>query len=371
MSPRPSILYVITSFGHGGAQKNMLELAARARDSGGFKVAAVALKDGGIYEERFRAAGIETETLGLADGWPRAALTLPSAFAGLVGAAERVSADIIHSFLFQANILGRFAARLTRAKNISSVRVMEREKKAALAVSRFTGFLVDEMTVNSDNLLEFARSTEGLPAEKIKLIRNYVGTKNACSRDRSSRRRFGFSDGDFVVAAVGRLSRQKGFEYLVDAVSLIKDDIPRIRVVIVGDGELKRRLDGKIISAGLSGRVILAGESRDPSDIISSANLVAIPSLWEGFPNVALEAVAAGVPVVATDACALDGFLDGDFIVAAADAVALAHKILEIERDPAAARRSVESSAFRLPDYTSEDIFENYFKIYRALLGES
>lgn len=349
----------------------MLELSVRARDRGGFKVAAVALKDGGIYEERFRAVGIETATLGLADGWPLAALTLPSAFAGLVAQTERFSADIIHSFLFQANILGRFAARLTRAKNISSVRVMEREKKAALAVSRLTGFLVDEMTVNSDSLLGFARSTEGLPAPKIRLIRNYVEINAARPRALDARRRFGFADGDFVVAVVGRLSRQKGFEYLVDAVNLIKDDIPGLRVVIVGDGELRRRLDGKIISAGLSGRVVLAGESRDPSDIISSADLVAIPSLWEGFPNVALEAVAAGVPVVATNACALDGFLDGDFIVEAADAVALAHKILEIERDPAAARRSVESAAIHLPDYTSEDIFENYFELYRALLGEA
>jgi glycosyltransferase involved in cell wall biosynthesis len=342
----------------------MFELARRAKASGRYDVFAAALKDGGIYEQRFRAAGIEAVTLGMKGNGLASMVSLPSAFARLVALAEKTSADIIHSFLFQANLISRFVAVITRSSNISSVRVMEKEKKAALLCSRLTGFMVDALTVNSRDLFEFAAATEGVSPSKIKLINNYISAQNVAPPRADTAPEYGFKDGAFVVAAVGRLSRQKGFEYLVDAVNLIKDDMPELSVVIAGDGELRRALDAKIKAFGLDGRIKLAGALSDTSSLMSSAALVAIPSLWEGFPNVALEAVAAGVPVIASDSSCLSGFVEPEYVFAAADAVELAHKILEVGRDLSKASDYARRLYAKLDNYTGTKVFEQYFDLY-------
>lgn len=364
MKSKPAILYVITSFDHGGAQKNMLELARRARESGRYDVFAAALKDGGIYERRFRAAGIEAVTLGMGENGLAALASLPRTFARLVALAEKTSADIIHSFLFQANILSRFTAAITRSLNISSVRVMEKEKKVALLCSRLTGFMVGALSVNSRDLFAFAAATEGVAPSKIKLINNYISTREYAGSNADGAPERVSKDGAFVVAAVGRLSRQKGFEYLIDAVNLIKDDMPELSVVIAGDGELRRALDAKIKALGLDGRIKLAGALGDTSALMSSADMVAIPSLWEGFPNVALEAAAAKVPVIASDSSCLSGFVEPEYVFASADAVDLAHKILEVGRDRSKASDYARRLYAKLDNYTGTKIFEQYFDLY-------
>jgi glycosyltransferase involved in cell wall biosynthesis len=370
MKRKPSILYVITSFDHGGAQKNMLELARRAKESGRYDVFAAALKDGGIYERRFREAGIETATLGMEENGIAALVSLPAAFARLVALAEKTSADIIHSFLFRANFLSRFAALLAGSSNISSVRVMEKEKKFALLCSRLTGFTVDALTVNSRDLFAFASATEGMPPSKIKLINNYISTREVDEKARGAVPEYGSKDGSFVVAAVGRLSRQKGFEYLIEAVNLIKDDMPELSVVIAGDGQLRGALAAKIKAFGLDGRIKLAGALSDTSSLMSSADLLAIPSLWEGFPNVALEAAAAKTPVIASDSSCLSGFVEPEYVFAAADAVDLAHKILEVGRNrPKASEYALRLYA-RLDGYTGAKAFEQYFALYDEVFAK-
>jgi glycosyltransferase involved in cell wall biosynthesis len=103
-----------------------------------------------------------------------------------------------------------------------------------------------------------------------------------------------------VVVAAGRLSPEKGFGVLVESAAEICRDNPGAGVVIFGEGTLRAELEARIAELGLSGRVVLPGFRTDLDSLIGAADVVVLPSFTEGLPNVALEASAAGVPVVAT-----------------------------------------------------------------------
>ncbi len=104
-----------------------------------------------------------------------------------------------------------------------------------------------------------------------------------------------------VVVAAGRLSIEKGHRYLVEAMRQLKDREPRVHAVILGSGVEQERLGKQIAEAGLEDRAILAGFRTPALGYLAGADLVVNPSLTEGLPNVVLEAMAAGTPVVATD----------------------------------------------------------------------
>jgi len=280
--------------------------------------------------------------------------------------------EIIHSFLFQANIVGRLAALFCRAVNVSSVRVIEVEKKWQHIVSRLTGFMADTITVNSRRLYEFVLKTEKVPPEKVFLINNYADIKSVGLVGRSAelRKRFGCSDGDYLVVSAGRLSKQKGFEYLIEAVNLLRAEAPGVvKAVIAGEGTEWAVLQNMIRARRLEDRVVLAGalDYEDTLCLIASSDLFVLPSLWEGFPNVVLEAIAAGVPVVATASSNVEGFIEDEFIVEPSDAVSLAEKIIFAIKNTAIAKESVRKSAARLVDFSPENVFPKYFEIYKKL----
>jgi len=119
------------------------------------------------------------------------------------------------------------------------------------------------------------------------------------------RRRLGFGPEHVVVAGVGRLIPLKGFEYLVDAHAAALASVPELRLVLVGDGDGRRALEERVRAQGVSDSVRLVGaaERRDVPSYLGAADVVAVPSIRyggyvDGLPNVALEAMAAGKPVV-------------------------------------------------------------------------
>src|SRR5207244_4478612 len=103
-----------------------------------------------------------------------------------------------------------------------------------------------------------------------------------------------------IVGAAGRLSPEKGFDVLVDAIALVRDHNPDVAFAIFGDGPCRPDLQQQISSLGLTGAVALAGFRLDLDQYLPHLDLLVLPSHTEGLPNVVLEACAAGVPVVAT-----------------------------------------------------------------------
>ncbi|HWX42775.1 MAG TPA: glycosyltransferase [Blastocatellia bacterium] len=147
---------------------------------------------------------------------------------------------------------------------------------------------------------------KGVRADRIRVLHNSVSFEKFDSAEAESgdslRLRLGISPDEQVVLAVGRLSREKGHSVLMSAFNIWLKSRPAdsTRLVIVGDGPERGRLLAASESVGIADRVIFAGQVSDVRPYYKMADVMALPSYTEGSPNVLLEAMAAGVPIVAT-----------------------------------------------------------------------
>ena len=144
-------------------------------------------------------------------------------------------------------------------------------------------------------------------------------------------------DGAFAVGTVTRLMPSKGNQYLLEAIPSVLSVEPETRFYIVGEGELREELEAQARALGVADRVTFVGFMRDVSVAYAACDLVVFPSLWEGTPLTAFEALAMGRPIVATDCDGLLDILTPDSdarIVPRRDAGALAEAIIALRRDP-------------------------------------
>lgn len=147
----------------------------------------------------------------------------------------------------------------------------------------------------------------GVEPERISVLHNSIDPGYAAAvseRDVSElRARLGITDRDKVILSVGRLSREKGHTDLVKALKYLVDQPSQVnaKLVIVGDGPERPRIERTAAALGIQDRIILAGRAGDARPYFALADVFALPSHSEGSPNVLLEAMAAGVPVVATN----------------------------------------------------------------------
>jgi glycosyltransferase involved in cell wall biosynthesis len=201
-------------------------------------------------------------------------------------------------------------------------RLLEPYTDIALAVSRSTA--------------DFVIAARLVPPSKVKVV--YLGVPlDEFSRERSAaeigraRQDLGIGPDDFAIGTITRLHESKGNSFLIAAAARVVRERPEARFFVVGEGPLLGDLEAQAAQLGLSDRVTFAGFRRDVPATLSAFDLSVFPSLWEGTPLTAFEALAMGKPIIATDA---DGLLDvltpghDAVVVAKRDAVALADKIV-------------------------------------------
>jgi glycosyltransferase involved in cell wall biosynthesis len=173
-----------------------------------------------------------------------------------------------------------------------------------------------------------------------------------------------------IILAAGRLSREKGFHVLLEAAPSLFRDLPSAQVVVFGEGPERVRLERRAAALGVTDRFRLSGFRDDLDALLPWADVVTLPSLTEGLPNVALEAAAAGVPVVAT---AVGGtpevVVNGQtgFLVPSGDSTALADRISAVVRHPNRARAFGAAARRRVEDHFS---FEGQARAYQTVFGE-
>jgi glycosyltransferase involved in cell wall biosynthesis len=190
----------------------------------------------------------------------------------------------------------------------------------------------------SESTAEFTIRARLMPAERTKVV--YLGSPlDEFARPRTADERaaartgLGIAADTIAVGTVTRLMPSKGNQYLVEAVPALVNRHPNVRVFIVGEGELKADLEAQAAALHLGDRLVFAGFHRDVSQVLTALDIVVFPSLWEGTPLTAFEALAAGKPIVATDA---DGLLDiltdrqDSLVVPKRDAAALARGVAEL-----------------------------------------
>jgi len=301
------VALLITELSRGGAEKALLQLATTLDltrfEPVVFSLSGLARDLENSLVPLFRDAGIETVELGLT-GLRNA----PSVFRRLTRELKRRQVDVLQSFMFHANIFGRFAGRAAGVPVVcSGIRVAERDAPRRLALDRWTRSLVDAWVCVGEATADFSRTVGRLQGTRVFSIPNGVRVPDEETLEKS----IATSDFTWVpepfgrrkrIVCVGRLARQKGFDrFLENAASWAPQIANDWEIWIVGDGPEREALRRIVETRGLANVVFFAGWRPNVPEILAGADLFALPSRWEGMPNAALEAASVGKAALCSD----------------------------------------------------------------------
>jgi len=205
--------------------------------------------------------------------------------------------DVVHSWLFIANGYA-WATRWygVRQPLITSARNCKVQGRLSQVVNMLAFRGSRSIVVNSEDVAAYVRRWYAAPAQRIRVVHNGIDTARF-----HAAHVINAIPAAGTVVTVGRLVPQKNHELFLTAAGRLAQDFPQLRFVIVGDGPLRGGLETRARELGIAARVQFTGERPDVETILSGASLFWLTSLWEGMPNVVLEALASGVPVIATD----------------------------------------------------------------------
>jgi glycosyltransferase involved in cell wall biosynthesis len=225
---------------------------------------------------------------------------------GAVGVLERLLASeriaLVHAHLYHANLYGRLACLRAGVPAVVSVHnTYTAPKLHRRLINRFLARSTKRVIAVSEDIKRDLMRHDGIPAERIVVIANGVDFERLSSSltRAQARQRLGIAETTLALGCVARLEEQKGHRFLLEAMSQLRD-LP-VRLFLIGDGRLRADLEQRAASLGVADAVRFLGLRSDVPAILPALDLYAMPSLWEGLSIALLEAMAAGLPVVATD----------------------------------------------------------------------
>lgn len=214
-----------------------------------------------------------------------------------------------------------------------------------------------------------------LPLEKVKLVHNPVDLQLISSLSKKSvEEKLFHTEGDDyhpVIVSMGRLTEQKGFTYLIRAFKMVQNELPS-KLVIIGDGAQKRDLENLTESLGIAEDVIFLGLQSNPYKYLVNSDLFVLSSLWEGFPNSLVEAMACGIPVISTDCPSgpseiITPGIDG-LLVPPGNPEALASVVLKVLNDKKLSIKMAMTGKKRVKDFNASYIVEEYERLFMSIL---
>jgi glycosyltransferase involved in cell wall biosynthesis len=376
------VLHVITRMIVGGAQENTMlscALVDRDRFPSELLTGPQTGPEGQLHEET-RARGV---TLHVEPALVRQVHPILDAVAlvRLTRFVRRGGYDVVHTHSSKAGILGRIAARLVGVPIVvHTVHGWGFTPEQPMLVYRFYAWLERLCARWCQALVVVAwpDRDEGLAlgigrASQYRLIRS--GIEIEAYRDvglsrEQARARLGLPLEAFIVGSVGRLSPQKAPLDLVGAFAEVARQREDAHLVLVGDGPLRGEVEREAARAGLARRLHLMGLRRDVPELLRALDVLALTSRWEGLPRVIPQAMAAGLPIVATR---VDGspeaIADGEtgFLVDVGDRAGMAACLLEVARDPARGRRMGEIGRTRVEEFSALRMARELEDLYDGL----
>lgn len=385
MKQRIPVLQLVNQFAVGGAET---QFVARLRaHPEGFRPVVGALHRGGPLEADVRALGVPVETFDLRGGL--AQLNTAHQVARLAALIEREGVRLVHANDFYTNVLAVPAARL------AGVPVVCSRWDLAHWYGRPHHFVEAAACRNADAVVTNARAVrdmlvdeEGIPEERVEVVRNgldlaaFDAALRGPLEGRPLPQLATGPDGRFVrptVVVPANLHPVKGHLDLIEAAELVKKSVPEVLFLCAGEGPMRPSLEQQIGERGLRDTVLLLGQRRDVPALLSRAHVGCLPSHVEALPNGLIEAMAAGLPVVATRVGGNAELVDegpgpetSGHLVPAYKPAQLAQALIGLLKDPAraqvfgaAGRRRVQS---RL---TVEAMTRRLGEIYAALIDRS
>lgn len=338
---------------------------------------AVATHPDGLFAERARAAGAEVAALPLHARWD------PRSVARLRRLGRSGLFAVVHSQGARADLVARLALLGVDGVALVSTVQMPVEgfdvgplrRRVYRALDRLGRGRVDRFVVVSAALHRRLVTDWRVDPERVRLIPNGVDVPNEDAAEpalRAARRRsLGVEPATPLIGAVGRLVWQKGFDTLVEAMPAVLARMPRARLVVVGDGPERARLERLAARRGVGGAVNFAGFRADLPALLAAFDVLAAPSRLEGAPLVTLEAMARAVPVVASDIPGIaEQVIDGleGFRVPPDAPAALAAALIGVLTDRSLAARLGAAGRRRVrADFDARDMVARTLALYEEV----
>jgi glycosyltransferase involved in cell wall biosynthesis len=369
-----NILHLISSSGYFGAEKVLVELAAAAKKTipGASPFIGIIRNRYNPHSEICDAVKNTQVPCALFDCRSRFDLKTIRLLRAFI---KENHIDVVHSHGYKSNFYAFAAALFTGVKKVSTVHNWIRTDAKLKVYEMIDKLLLrqfDKIAVVSEALVKELRAS-GIPDAGIKYIANGLAVEPVKEGGREkSRKSLGIADKARVVGTVGRISKEKGQIFLVNAAPAILEDFPEAVFLIIGDGELKDECAGRARALGLEKNFIFTGIRNDIPVLLAGMDVFVLPSLDEGMPMAVLEAMAAGKPVVATGTGSIPRIIDegkNGLVVEPGNSAALSGAVKRLLKDPAAAAVMGSAALNRIKsEYSADKMAGEYMKLYAGAL---
>jgi glycosyltransferase involved in cell wall biosynthesis len=350
---RPSILFVIDGLEFGGGERVFLQLASDLQDRYQILIATSA---DGEFSRTLNDIGIDFYTIEMTHQ-----LTLKP-ISQIANIIRQNDIDLLHSQGARADFFARIAGKITKVPHtLCTVAMLVEGFDVGLLrkiiyrfMDSFSERYVERFIAVSETLKKALIEGHGISSERIVKIYNGIELDKFRPdlKQPNLKKQWGITPETPLIGAIGRMVWQKGFKFLIKAISDIMGVAPDARFLFVGEGPLRADLENLAQKLNLYDRVIFTGFRSDIPDLLSTMDVLVVPSLLEGFPMITLEAMAMAKPIIASDIPGIkEQIKDGEsgILVPPKDSKALATAILKIlssdevaENIGSAARQTVE-----------------------------
>jgi glycosyltransferase involved in cell wall biosynthesis len=361
---RPAVLLMGDTLNFGGTEGQFVEVAC-GLDRSRWDVDVACIRAEGPLRARLEAAGLQAWSCG------RGSFKSPRILGAVRALARHLRSrrvQILHSFDFYSNVLGVPAARMARVpvviasqRDLGNLRppLQQRLQRAMLS-------LATHVLVNSQATAERLAHTRAARAGRLSVIHNGVDLSRFGPPSATTALEPGVT-----VTVLANLRPEKGILQIVEAAAAVRRAAPQVHFDIWGEGPLRGAIEARIQALALADVVSLRGSTRTPEDALRRSDIFVLPSLSEASSNVILEAMATGLPVVATRIGGTPALVgDAGMLVPPGDPPALAAALLDLVRDPATAARLGAAARTRaLAEFGMNRMLERVEALYRQLLA--
>ncbi len=295
-------------------------------------------------------------------------------------ALREIDPDITHTHLIHADVYGYLAAMAAGSRPVISSRHNDdqfRHRPRWRRLNRWLWRRLDAGIAISAAIRQFAIEIEGAPGHKLSVVHYGMNTRWLSDASiekarRQLRAELGLGDDALLLGMVCRLTEQKGIPYAMEALRRLRAGFPNAHLVIAGDGEKAAELKRLASSLGIADRLRWLGWRADAADVMAAFDVLLVPSLWEGFGLVLLEAMSRRLPVVASRVSAIpEILLDGEtgLLFDARDVDGLTKALARLLSDRALRKHMGLLGAARLEEhFSAERMVEGVIAVYERVL---
>lgn len=332
------ILYIIENTSFGGGERAFAQVI-NGLDKEKYEV-YVACGNNELFIEKIKNK-TKVFTLNLSNRFN------PTIISKLTKIMKTEKIQIIHSQGARADFFARISAKLSKVPLVISTIAMPVEgfnvnwmkKTIYIALDRFTEKFVHKFIVVSEVLRERLIKIHKIAPEKVIVIPNGVEIEEY-NPDRIDsfkiRNELSLDNNTCIIGAIGRLVWQKGLEYFIESAKFVLEVFSNAKFLIVGEGELKNKLENLAKQLKLDNNILFLGFRKDISEILGNLDIFVLPSIREGMPIIILEAMAMAKPIVASNIEGVREQIINDktgVLVPAKNPKALAEAIISLIKD--------------------------------------